>query len=106
MSPEQIIIAIACYIGVFAAAALPYIRKTDIATWDHRYTAVVALACIMSAITLESTILQYASTVNQFNGLLAPLFTAFMAGFGFQAGTAEAMKILQEMKTRWAPVKE
>ncbi len=94
------IIAIACYTGVFAAAALPYFRKKDIATWDRKYTYVVVFACILSAVTLETTILQYAESVTQFNGLLAPLLTAFMAGFGFQAGTAEAMKILEEMKNR------
>ena len=101
MSIEQIVIAIACYIGVIAAAALPYFRKKDIATWDHRYTYVVVLACIMSAVTLETTILQYAESVTQFNGLLTPLVTAFATGFGFVAGTSELMKIVEELKSRW-----
>jgi len=106
MTPEQIVVALVCYLGVIAGAALPYYRKKEIAAWDRKYTWVVLTACAMSAITLESTILQYASTVAFGGAILLPLFTAFMTGFGLTAGTSEAMKILQGMKDRWIPVKE
>lgn len=106
MTPEQILIAIVCYIGVIAGAALPYYRKKEIAVWDHKYTWVVVVACTMSAITLESTVLEYARNVVFGDAILMPLFMAFMAGFGFVTGTSEAMKLLEGLKARWLPAKE
>ena len=107
MTPEQIIVVIMCYLGVIAGAALPYYRKRqDIENWDRKYTYVVIGACIMSAVTLDGVILQYAESVTAWNGLLMPLFTAFMTGFGFVAGTSEFMKIFVNVKARWIPVDE
>lgn len=107
MTAEQIVVALVCYLGVIAGAVLPYYRKrTNVSKWDMKYTWVVVLASAMSLITLESTVLQYAAGVTFGGAILIPLFTAFLTGFGFVAGTSEAMKILQGMKDRWTAPEE